>query len=110
MIRKLDELQLALMNKLEETVLAFYVNITQKYSELKKLIDHRVLTPEEIAEMEKIKLNMVYETNVIHRDFEDSFKIIFYMLSSDLIFTDNLIYKTDEVIKAQKKFRDFFEE
>ena len=61
-------------------------------------------------EMEKIKLNMVYETNVIHRDFEDSFKIIFYMLSSDLIFTDNLIYKTDEVIKAQKKFRDFFEE
>lgn len=110
MLKKLDEMGVILLSKLEENILSFYVNITQKYGELKKLIDHRVLTPEEIADMEKVKLNMVYETNVIHRDFEDSFKIIFYLLSIDHIFSDHLISKTDEVIKTQKKFKDFFEE
>jgi hypothetical protein len=110
MIKKLDELQTTLLNKLEETILSFYSNITLKYSELRKQIDHRLLTPEEIAEMEKVKLNMVYDTNIINRDFEDSNKIIHYLLSIDHIFSENLIYRTDEVIKTQKKFRDFFEE
>ncbi len=110
MLKKLDELQLNLLTKLEETIFAFYSNISQKYSELKKLIDHRLLTPEDIAEMEKIKMNMVYETNIIHRDFEDSYKIIHFLLGIDHIFSENLIYRTDEVIKTQKKFRDFFDE
>ena len=110
MMKKLDEMSDQLLKNLEDNALALYLNVTERYAKLKKQIEPHLTTPEDISEMDKIKANMSQDTNIIHRDLDDSYKIVHYLLTIDHIFSDNLIYKTDEVIKTQKKFREYNEE
>lgn len=110
MLKRLDELQNGLMRTLEDLILSLYNSIFEKFTKMKKQLDKKLLTPEDIAEMDKIKNNLVFDTSAIGKEFDDSYKIIHYLLGADHIFTDNLIYKTDEVIKCQKKFREFQDE
>lgn len=77
-----------------------------KYSELIKLIDMKLTTPEEVVAMEKTKARVSSELAGVTRDFDDSYKIAIYLLKIDHIFSNEIIAKTEEVKTTHIKFKE----
>ena len=77
-----------------------------KFGELIKMIDVKLTTPEELVEMEqKTNAKVASELSVVHRRFEDAYKIYIFLIKIGHLFTDDLINKTVEAMKRTKKYQ-----
>ena len=95
-----------LMKSLEEEIIRGYDMNIDKFGELIKMIDVKLTTPEELVEMEqKTNAKVASELSVVHRRFEDAYKIYIFLIKIGHLFTDDLINKTVEAMKRTRKYQ-----
>ena len=102
---KLDNDTSFLMRSLEEEIIEKYNQNIEKFSELIKLIDVRLTTPEEVVEMEKTKAKVGSELSEVHHRLEDAYKIYLFLIKIGHKYTDEIISKTVETMKKMKKYQ-----
>ena len=102
---KLEGDKTTLMKSLEDEIISAYDKNIEKFSQLLKMIEKKLTTPQEVVEMEKTKMKVSSEYNGIIRDFEDSYKIFLFLIKSDDIFSSDIINKTSEGIRRYNKFK-----
>lgn len=110
LLKKTNEMYNQLAKVLETNIVNLYLQAMERYNKMFKSIDKRLNTPEELVEMDKIKANLVNDVALIQKEFDDAYKVYFYLFSSDHIFTENLINKTEEMIKRHLKYKKDYEE
>ena len=99
-----------LMQTLENDIIRIYTANILKYKELTQIQNVKLLTPEDVVEMEqKIKLKASSELSEIHRSNEDAYKIFLYLIKIDHIFSDELINTTCNIVKASNKYKSVIE-
>lgn len=111
LIKRLNELMNILMREMENLIIQIYNESIESYNRLHGLIDMKINNPEELVEMEVLKTNVVNpEVLNIGKNLDDANKIHFFLLLSDNIFSDNLIFKTEEMKRRFNKFKRDYEE
>jgi hypothetical protein len=110
LFKKTVELSNYLFKSLEDSIILLYTGCNDKYNKIFKLIDKRLYTPEELVEMDKIKVSMTSELNNISKDFEDAMKIYFFLFKVDHNFSDSIMTKTDETVKRHLRFKKEYDE
>ena len=106
LIEKLSANMFSLMHSLEEEIMHNYDINIEKFGELIKMIDIKLTTPEELVEMEqKTKVKVGSELSIVHRRFEDAYKIYIFLIKIGHFFTDDLIGKTVEAMKRMRKYQ-----
>ena len=99
-----------LMQTLESDIIRIYTANILKYKELTQIQNVKLLTPEDVVEMEqKIKLKASSELSEIHRSNEDAYKIFLYLIKIGHIFSDELINTTCNIVKASNKYKNVIE-
>ena len=102
---KLEGDKTTLMKSLEDEIISAYDKNIEKFSQLIKMIEKKLTTPQEVVEMEKTKMKVSSEYNGIIRDFEDAYKIFLFLIKSDDIFSLDIINKTSEGIRRYNKYK-----
>lgn len=110
LLREDDEIISILMTSLEEEIIELYTNCIERYLGIFKLIDKKLLTPEDVVEMELTKQGIVMENSLILKDYDEAFRIFTFLLQVDNIFTDKCINKILEMMAKHGKFKEEFEE
>ena len=106
LIEKLSANMFSLMHSLEEEIMHNYDINIEKFGELIKMIDIKLTTPEELVEMEqRTKVKVGSELSIVHRRFEDAYKIYIFLIKIGHFFTDDLIGKTVEAMKRMRKYQ-----
>ena len=102
---KLEGDKTTLMKSLEDEIIGAYDKNIERFSQLLKMIEKKLTTPQEVVEMEKTKMKVSSEYSSIIRDFEDSYKIFLFLIKSDDIFSLDIINKTTEGIRRYNKYK-----
>lgn len=110
MFKKTVELSNNLFKSLEDSIIQLYLGCNDRYNKIYKSIDRRLYTPEDLVEMDKIKINMTSELNNISKDFEDAMKIYFFLFKVDHNFSEGIMSKTDETVKRHLRFKKEYDE
>ncbi len=99
------------MREMENLIIQIYLESIEIYNRLHGLIDKKIATPDELVEMEALKTNLFnLEVLNVGKNLDEANKIHFFLLLSDNIFSDHLIFKTEEMKKRFNKFKRDCEE
>ena len=98
------------MRTLETLIIDSYNNSIEKYNSLHKMIDKKIVTPDELVEMEATKTYIQNELIILGKEFDDSYRIFIFLIYADNIFSENIILKTEEMKKRFDKFKKDSEE
>ena len=99
-----------LMQTLENNIIHIYTANILKYKELTQIQNVKLLTPEDVVEMEqKIKPKALSELSEVHRSNEDAYKIFLYLIKIGHIFSDELINTTCNIVEASNKYKNIIE-
>lgn len=111
LIKRLNELMNTLMREMENLIIQIYHESIESYNKLHGLIDKKITTPDELVEMEALKANVVnMDVLNIGKNLDEANKIHFFLLSLDNIFSDNIIFKSEEMKRRFNKFKRDCEE
>lgn len=108
--KQISSLLIALMKKLENSIMEDFSNSIERYSRLHMHINRKLYCAADIIEMDKVKYKMSSELEKIQKDYEDSLKILKFLFSVDHIFSESIISKCEETAKRHVKFRAEAEE
>ena len=90
---------------LEDRVLSMYDNNNDKFIQIIKKIDIKLNTPEEVVNMEKTKNQVQSEITSILNSYEDSYKIMIFLIKENDLFDENITSRICLGIKNFFKFR-----
>ncbi len=94
-----------LFHSLEERITKIYENNNEKFNQFIKLIDVKLLTPEELVRVEKLKLQVNTNFLAAVHDYEDGDKILMFLLKEDDVFPLEFSNKICDGIKKFYKFK-----
>jgi len=60
--------------------------------------------------MEKIKSNLINDMNIINKDYDEAYRLFFFLMQLDHIFSEGGINKVEEIIQRHLKFKTEYEE
>ena len=102
---KLNSNLTLLFNSLEIRITKTYETNNEKFNQFIKLIDVKLTTPEECVQIEKLKIQV--NTNFLQavHDYEDSDKILMFLLKEDDVFPLEFSNKICDGIKKFYKFK-----
>ena len=75
-----------LFHSLEERITKTYENNNEKFNQFIKLIDAKLTSPEELVRIEKLKIQVNTNFLAAIHDYEDSEKILMFLLKEDDVF------------------------
>ena len=102
---KLNQNLKNLFFSLENRVLTMYDNNNEKFIQIIKKIDVKLDTPEEVVNMERAKNQIQTEITNILNLYEDSYKIMIFLIKENDIFDENIITRICTGIKNFFKFK-----
>jgi hypothetical protein len=108
--KRLNELINVLMRQMENLVIDIYNSSIDQLNKLHRLIDRKITTPDELVEMDALKTLVNTEVLNLGKNLDDANKIYFFLITSDNLFSDNIIQKTEEMKKRHDKFKKDYEE
>ena len=94
-----------LFYSLEERITKTYENNNEKFNQFIKLIDVKLTSPEELVRIEKLKLQVNTNFLAAIHDYEDSDKILMFLLKEDDVFPLDFSNKICDGIKKFYKFK-----
>ena len=94
-----------LFSSLENRILEMYDNNNDKFIQIIKKIDIKLNTPEEVVNMEKIKNQVQTDITSILNSYEDSYKIMIFLIKENDLFNENIINRICLGIKNFLKFK-----
>ena len=102
---KLKENIKNLFFSLENKILSMYDSNNDAFIQIIKKIDIKLNTPEEVVNMEKTKNHIQTEITNIINSYEDSYKIMIFLIKENDLFDENMINKICLGIKNYFKFK-----
>ena len=90
---------------LENKIISMYDNNNDKFIQIIKKIDIKLNTPEEVVKMERTKNQVQTEITSILNSFEDSYKIMIFLIKENDLFDENMMNKICTGIKNFFKFK-----
>ena len=90
---------------LENQILTMYDNNNDKFIQIIKKIDIKLNTPEEVVDMERTKNHVQAEITNILNSYEDSYKIMIFLIKENDLFDENIISRICIGIKNYFKFK-----
>ena len=90
---------------LENQILTMYDNNNDKFIQIIKKIDIKLNTPEEVVDMERTKNHVQAEITNILNSYEDSYKIMIFLIKENDLFDENIISRVCIGIKNYFKFK-----
>ena len=103
--KKLNDNLKNLFFSLENKILSMYDNNNDKIAQIIKKIDIKLNTPEEVVNMEKTKNQIQTDVTNIINSYEDSYKIMIFLIKENDLFDENMISKICIGIKNFFKFK-----
>ena len=94
-----------LFKSLEDRITKTYENNNEKFNQFIKLIDVKLTSPEELVRIEKLKLQVNTNFLAAIHDYEDSDKILMFLLKEDDVFPLDFSNKICDGIKKFYKFK-----
>ena len=94
-----------LFHSLEERITKTYENNNEKFNQFIKLIDAKLTSPEELVRIEKLKIQVNTNFLAAIHDYEDSEKILMFLLKEDDVFPLEFSNKICDGIKKFYKFK-----
>ena len=94
-----------LFKSLEDRITKTYENNNEKFNQFIKLIDVKLTTPEELVNIEKLKIQVNTNFLAAIHDYEDSDKILMFLLKEDDVFPLEFSNKICDGIKKFYKFK-----
>jgi len=94
-----------LFKSLEERITKIYENNNEKFNQFIKMIDVKLTSPEELVQIEKLKLQVNTNFLAAIHDYEDSDKILMFLLKEDDLFPLEFSNKICDGIKKFYKFK-----
>ena len=102
---KLEQNLRNLFFSLENQILTMYDNNNDKFIQIIKKIDVKLNSPEEVVSMEKTKNQVQADITNILNSYEDSYKIMIFLIKENDLFDENMISKICIGIKNFFKFK-----
>ena len=102
---KLNQNLSTLFFSLENRILEMYDNNNDKFIQIIKKIDIKLTTPEEVVNMEKIKSQVQTDITSILNSYEDSYKIMIFLIKENDLFDENIMNRICLGIKNYLKFK-----
>ena len=102
---KLNQIIINLFSGLENKILKTYELNNDKFIQIIRKIDVKLNSPQEVVDMDNIKNNVNMEITNIINSYEDSYKIMLFLVKENDIFSDNLIQKICLGMKNYYKFK-----
>ena len=90
---------------LENQILTMYDNNNDKFIQIIKKIDVKLNSPEEVVAMEKTKNQVQADITNILNSYEDSYKIMIFLIKENDLFDENMISRICIGIKNFFKFK-----
>ena len=90
---------------LENRILSMYDNNNDKFIQIIKKIDIKLNTPEEVVNMERTKNQVQTEITNILNSYEDSYKIMIFLIKENDLFDENITSRICNGIKNFYKFK-----
>ena len=103
--KKLNNDLVLLYHSLEIRIVEIYERNNEKFNQFVKELDVKLTTPEELVEMDKTKVRINAEFTETIRDYEDSDKILLFLIKEDDIFPTEFKMKICDGIKKFYKFK-----
>jgi dynein heavy chain len=94
-----------LFKSLEDRITKIYETNNEKFNQFIKLIDVKLTTPEELVQIEKLKIQVNTNFLAALHDYEDSDKILMFLLKEDDVFPLEFSNKICDGIKKFYKFK-----
>ena len=94
-----------LFHSLEERITKTYENNNEKFNQFVKAMDVKLTTTEEVVKIEKLKLQINTNFLACIHDYEDSDKILMYLLKEDDVFSLEFSNKICDGIRKFYKFK-----
>jgi len=105
-LRKLLDQNLnKLFYSLESRILTMYETNNEKFIQIIKKIDKKLNTPEEVVEMGTVKNQVHSEITNVLNSYEDSYKIMLFLIKENNLFDENVMSKICLGIKNYYKFK-----
>jgi hypothetical protein len=102
---KTNDLIVLLTKGFEEDIVFNFDGIMKKYDEILVSLDKNLFTPEDIVDMNKTKSEVSLELTSVQREYDDTFKIIYYLLSIDHLFSDSVLKKIEDALARHTKHK-----
>ena len=102
---KLNQIVINLFSGLENKILKTYETNNDKFIQIIKKIDVKLNSPQDVVDMENLKLNVNMEITNIINSYEDSYKIMLFLIKENDLFDENVISKICLGIKNYYKFK-----
>ena len=102
---KLNQIVINLFSGLENKILKTYETNNDKFIQIIKKIDVKLNSPQDVVDMENLKLNVNMEITNIINSYEDSYKIMLFLIKENDIFDEDLVKKICSGMKNYFKFK-----
>ena len=102
---KLNQNLSSLFGSLENQILSTYDTNNDKFMQIIKKTDIKLTSPQEVVDMEHIKNNVNTEITNIINSYEDSYKIMIFLLKENDYFDQSIINKICLGMKNYYKFK-----
>ena len=102
---KLNQIVINLFSGLENKILKTYETNNDKFIQIIKKIDVKLNSPQDVIDMENLKLNVNMEITNIINSYEDSYKIMLFLIKENDIFDEDLVKKICSGMKNYFKFK-----
>jgi hypothetical protein len=93
------------MRTKEALIINFYNISIEKYNNLHQMIDKKILTPDDVVNMDLTKAYVQTELINLGKEFDDSYRIYIFLIHIDHIFSENIISKTEEMKRRFEKYK-----
>ena len=101
----LNQIVINLFSGLENKILKTYETNNDKFIQIIKKIDVKLNSPQDVVDMENLKLNVNMEITNIINSYEDSYKIMLFLIKENDIFDEDLVKKICSGMKNYFKFK-----
>lgn len=95
-----------IFNAIEGVAMNLYEHNCEKYTEITRLTDVKLTTPQEVVDMDKIKHKTSQDLIIVKNDFDDAQKIFSFLLKENEIFPDDLQTNVCVTIMKHLKFEE----
>ena len=102
---KLNQNLTALFTSLESKILTTYDINNDKFLQIIKKTDIKLLSPQDVVDMEHTKLNVNTEIVNITNSFEDAYKIMIFLIKENNYFEQGIVNKICSGMKNYYKFK-----
>ena len=94
-----------LFKSLEDRITKIYETNNEKFNQFIKLVDVKLTTPEELVQIEKLKIQVNTNFLAALHDYEDGDKILMFLLKEDDVFPAEFSNKICDGIKKFYKYK-----